>query len=98
MIYFEIDKKGVTERLEGNGLDLLTELMLVIKAFKEEDFPREIIDSTVEFVYGHLDQPNDEKNHPEKDLRRDPQIDPKMAETVERAFESIFGDIFKDKN
>lgn len=98
MIYFEIGKKGVTERLEGNGFDLLTELMLVIKAFKEEDFPRELIDSTVDFVYGHLDQPNDEKNHPEKDLRRDPQIDPKMAETVERAFESIFGDIFKDKN
>lgn len=98
MIYFEIGKKGVTERLEGNGFDLLTELMLVIKAFKEEDFSRELIDSTVDFVYGHLNQPNDEKNHPEKDLRRDPQIDPKMAETVERAFESIFGDIFKDKN
>jgi hypothetical protein len=97
MIYFEIGKKGVTERLEGNGLDLLTELMLVIKAFKEEDFPRELIDSTVDFVYGHLNQTNDEKNHPEKDLRRDPQIDPKIAESVERVFENLFGDIFKDE-
>ena len=42
MIYFEIGKKNVTERLEGNGLDLLTELMLVIKAFKEEDWAKVI--------------------------------------------------------
>lgn len=90
MIYFNVDEHGITQRLEGRGIDLLYELMLVIKAFKEEDFPKEILQSTLDFVYSHDFDNKD-------DFRIDPDIDPLVAEKAKVIFDGLFGGIFKDK-
>lgn len=91
MIYFEVDKHGITQRLEGRGMDLLSELMLVMKAFKEENFSKEILQKTLDFVYSH-----DFNN--EDDFRIDSDIDPLVAEKAQEIFDGLFGGIFKDKD
>ena len=90
MIHFEVDKHGITQELEGSRMDLLTELMLVMKAYKVNDFPKELLQATLDFVYSH-----DFNN--EDDFRIDPDIDPLVAEKSKEIFDNLFGGIFKDK-
>lgn len=90
MIYFEVDKHGLTQRLEGTRMDLLSELMLVMKAYKVNDFPKELLQKTLDFVYSH-----DFDN--EDDFRVDSDIDPLVAEKSKEIFDNLFGGIFKDK-
>ena len=90
MIYFEVDKHGITQKLEGTRMDLLSELMLVMKAYKANDFPKELLQATLDFVYSH-----DFDN--EDDFRIDPDIDPLVAEKAKAIFDDLFGGIFKDK-
>ena len=90
MIYFEVDKHGITQKLEGTRMDLLSELMLVMKAYKANDFPKELLQKTLDFVYSH-----DFDN--EDDFRVDPDIDPLVAEKAKEVFDNLFGGIFKDK-
>lgn len=90
MIYFEVNKHGITQKLEGTSMDLLSELMLVMKAYKVNDFPKEVLQKTLDFVYSH-----DFDN--EDDFRVDPDIDPLVAEKAKEIFDNLFGGIFKDK-
>ena len=90
MIYFEVNKHGITQKLEGTRMDLLSELMLVMKAYKVNDFPKEVLQETLDFVYSH-----DFDN--EDDFRVDPDIDPLVAEKAKEIFDNLFGGIFKDK-
>ena len=90
MIYFEVNKHGITQKLEGSRMDLLSELMLVMEAYKVNDFPKEQLQKTLDFVYSH-----DFDN--EDDFRVDPDIDPLVAEKAKEIFDNLFGGIFKDK-
>ena len=90
MIYFEVNKHGITQKLEGSRMDLLSELMLVMEAYKVNDFPKELLQKTLDFVYSH-----DFDN--EDDFRVDPDIDPLVAEKAKEIFDNLFGGIFKDK-
>ncbi len=90
MIYFKVDEHGITQNLDGTRMDLLSELMLVMKAYKVNDFPKEVLQKTLDFVYSH-----DFDN--EDDFRVDPDIDPLVAEKAKEIFDNLFGGIFKDK-
>lgn len=93
MIHIEKDNNGISQHVEGIGETLLTELMVAINAFKEEGFPKELINLAVDFAYS-VDIPANEINpHPEDDNH----FDSRNTEELKQTFDSIFGDIFKNK-